>query len=116
MMGIAKNVVNFLGKMMKSWRVELVYGAETLKEVPINRGIFQGDVVSLLLLVFALIPLTHILRTPNPRYKFRTGETINHLLFMDDLKLYCKSERTLFSFIQTVRIFREDIGMQFGID
>ena len=35
---------------------------------------------------------------------------------MDDLKLYSKSEKTLDSFIQTVRIFSEDIGMQFGID
>ena len=35
---------------------------------------------------------------------------------MDDLKLYSKSERTLDSLIQTVRIFNKDIGMQFGID
>ena len=35
---------------------------------------------------------------------------------MDDLKLYSKSEKALDSLIQTVRIFSEDIGMQFGID
>ena len=37
MMGIAKNVVKFLGKTMKSWRVELTCGSETLGEVPIKR-------------------------------------------------------------------------------
>ena len=108
MMGIAKNVVKFLGKMVKSWRVELTCGSETLGEVPIKRGIFQGDALSPL---HHTIPLTHILRTANPGYEFRTGETINQLLFMDDLKLYFKSEKALESLIQKVRIFSEDIGM-----
>ena len=35
---------------------------------------------------------------------------------MDDLKLYSKSERVPDSLIQTVGVFNEDIGMQFGID
>ena len=47
---------------------------------------------------------------------FEMEDTINHLLFMNDLKLYSKSEKTLDFLIQTVRIFSEDIGMQFGID
>ena len=85
-----------------------------LREVHIKRGIFQGDALSHLLFVISLITLTHILRTANPRYEFRTGEMINHLLFMDDLKLYPKSERTLDSLIQI--ICSKDIGMQFGID
>ena len=101
---------------MKSWMVELTCGSETLGEVPTKRGIFQGDVLSPLLFVIALILLTHILTTANPAYELQTGETINHLLFMDDLKLYSKSEKALDSLIQTVRIFSTDIGMQFGID
>ena len=111
MMGIAKNVVDFLGKTMKSWRVELAYGSEKLGEVPIKRGISQGDVLSPLLFVIALIPLTQILRTANPGYEFRTGETISNIMFIDDLKLYLKSENALDSLIQAVRIFSEDIGM-----
>ena len=115
-MGIAKNVVNLLGKTMKSWMVELNFGSKTLGEVPVKRGIFQGDALSPLFFVVALIPLTHILRTANPGFEFRTGETINNVLFMDDLKLYSKSEKALDSLIQTVRIFTEDIGMQVGTD
>ena len=115
-MGTAKNVVNFLGKMMKSWRVVLTCGAETLREVPIKTGIFQGNALSQLLFVIALISLTQILRTADPGYEFQTGETINHLLFIYDLRLYSINERTLDSLIQTVRIFSIDIGIQFGID
>ena len=66
MIGIAKNVVNLLGKTMRFWRVELTFTAKTLAEVPIKKGIFQGDA---LLFVITLIPLTHILRAANPRYE-----------------------------------------------
>ena len=53
----------------------------------------------------------HTFDTANSGYEFRTKETVNHLLFMDDLKLHSKKEKTLDSPIQTVRIFRKDIGM-----
>ena len=69
MMGIAKNVVHFLGKTMKSWRVELICGAETLTEVPINRHFSRGYAITIAVLN-ALIPLTNILRRANPGYKF----------------------------------------------
>ena len=41
---------------------------------------------------------------------------INHVLFLDDLKLYSQSEEGLDSLVQTVCAFNEDIGMEFGID
>ena len=34
---------------------------------------------------------------------------------MDDLKLFAKSKSQIDSLVQTVHIFSEDIGMQFGI-
>ena len=40
---------------MKNWRVELVCGSASLGEVSISRGIFEGDSLSLLLFVIALI-------------------------------------------------------------
>ena len=41
---------------------------------------------------------------------------INHLLFMDNLKLYSRIEKGLDSLVQTVRVLSEDIGMEFGIE
>ena len=50
-------------------------------------------------------------------YEFsESKEKIDHLLFMDDLKLYSRSEKGLDSLAQTVRVFSEDIGMEFGIE
>ena len=34
---------------------------------------------------------------------------------MDDLRLFAKNKNQIDSLVQTVRIFSEDIGMQFGI-
>ena len=66
--------------------------------------------------MLCLIPLTLILHKSESAYQFSsTKEKINHLLFMDDLKLYAKNEKGLDSLVQTVRIFSKDIGMEFGI-
>ena len=65
--------------------------------------------------VLALIPLSVILREGKAAYQCsESKEKINHLLFMDDLKLYSGSEKGLDSLIQTIRVFSEDIGMEFG--
>ena len=47
---------------------------------------------------------------------FQKTKKINHLLFMDDLKLYSRNEKGLDSLVQTVLVFSQDIGMKFGIE
>ena len=54
--------------------------------------------------VIALIPITHILRASKMGYQIeKTGPTINHTLFMDDLKLFGKSENEIDSLVKTVQ-------------
>ena len=66
--------------------------------------------------MLCLIPLSLILHKLESPYQFSsTKENINHLLFMDDLKLYANNEKGLDSPVQTVRIFSDDIGMEFWI-
>ena len=67
--------------------------------------------------VLALIPLSLTLRKAKAGYEFsESKDKINHLLFMDDLKLYSQSEKGLDSLVQTVCVFSKDIGMEFGIE
>ena len=114
---VNQNVRNLLSETMKSWRVEMMCKDEILGEVRIKRGIFQGDALSPLLFVISMIPLTSILRKAAPGYEFASSKVkINHLLYMDDLKLYGKTQKDLESLIQTVRIYSSDIGMEFGLE
>ena len=64
-----------------------------------------------------LLPLTHILIDAAPGYRFgNNGQKVNHLLFIDSLKLYASNEKPLESLIQTVRVFSNDRGMEFGVE
>ena len=76
---------------MKTWRVELTRGRRSLAEIKIQRGIFQGDALSPLLFIIAMMPLKRILRKCTAGYKLRRSqEKISHLMYMDDIKLYAK--------------------------
>ena len=86
-------------------------GNEELARVNIQKGIFQGDTISPLLFIIDLIPLSHSLQKVNARYQLVKGQhkKINHLLFMDDLKLYEDSEKEAERLTNAVKIFSNDI-------
>ena len=114
---ISHEVVNFIEQTMKTWRVDLTAGTRSIAETKIQRGIFHGDVLSPLLFLIAMMPLNHILRKCYAGYKLsRSQEKINHLMYMDDIKLFAKNEKELETLIHAVRIYSQDIGMEFGIE
>ena len=78
------------------------------------RGIFQGDSLSPLLFVITMIPLSLILRDPIVGYQLKKeGCKINHLLFMDDLKLYGKNSSQIDFLVRTVWSYETE-GMLFA--
>ena len=68
---ISHEVINFIEQTMKTWRVELRAGGRSIAETKIQRGIFQGDALSPLLFIIAMIPLNHIIRKCTAGYKLR---------------------------------------------
>ena len=117
MVGVSEQIKLLLSERMKAWRVDLTCNNQSLGRVDIKRGIFQGDSLSPVLFVLCLLPLTLILHKSESAYRFpSTKEKINRVLFMDDLKLHAENEKGLESLVQTVRIFSDDIGMEFGMD
>ena len=63
-----------------------------------------------------MMPLNHILRKCTAGYKLsRSQEKVNHLMYMDDIKLCAKNEKELELLIHTVRIYSRNIGMELGI-
>ena len=100
MFGIANNVQNFLNNSMKSSKLDLNGSGEKLGEVDIRRGICQGDSLSQLLVVFCMVPLTWLLRKAEGGYEWGNKEFIlNHLFFMDDMKLFPKSKNQIDSLV-----------------
>ena len=78
---------------MDKWKLSLTSNGEELSDVKLKRGIFQGDSLPPLLFVLCMIPMTLILRKVKAKYEWHNKQfSLNHLLFVDDLKLYGKSE------------------------
>ena len=112
---ISDVVVNFIKKTMKTWRVELTAGGRSLAEAKIQRDIFQGDTLSSLLFIISMMPLNHTLRKCTAGYKLsRSQEKINRLMYIDDINFFQKNGKELETLIHAVRIYSQDIGMEFG--
>ena len=92
---IPDEVINFIEKTMKTCKVELTAGGRSLAEAKIQRGISQGDALSTLLFMIAMMWLKkHIFRKCTAEYKLsRSQEKINHLMYMDDIKLFARNEK-----------------------
>ena len=64
-----------------------------------------------------MMPLSHILRKCKAGYKLsKSQEKINHVMYMDDIKLFAQNEKELETIIQTVRIYNQDIEMEFCVE
>ena len=114
--GTADNVRNFLEKSIEQWKLSLTSNGGGLGVVDVKRGMFQGDNLSPLLFALSMIPLSLILRKVNASYEWGKKEyKLNHLLFMDDLKLFSKIEEQMHTLVRTVHVFSTDIVMEFGM-
>jgi len=104
---------------MTNWKTRFLLshneGLSKSDFIQIKRGIFQGDSLSPLLFCMALIPLSNELNNTQYGYKIY-NKVINHLFYMDDLKLYAKDDQDLEGLLTTVKQFSQDIGMEFGLD
>ena len=116
MFEMAENWRTFLQKSMEQWRLLLTANGEDVGEVNVKKGIFQGDSLSPLLFMLSMVQFSLILKKVNACYKWGKKEyKLNHLLFMDDLKLYAKSEEQANTLVRTVYVFSTNIAMKFGI-
>ena len=115
---ISPTLINFLRSSMRIWETNLFLshsnGILSSPGMKIKCGIFQGDSLSPLLFCMALIPLSKLLTQTGYGYKL-FERRINHLFYMDDLKLYASNDNELEGLLKTVKAFSDDIGMEFGL-
>ena len=108
-------ITYLLSKSMESWQTFLMSGNEELARLNIKRVIFQRDTLSPFMFVIGLIPLSHTLRKVNAGYQLGKGlyKKSNHLLFMDNLKLYGNSKKEAERLTNTVKNIFE--GYCYGV-
>ena len=119
-------ITRTLASQIPMWQTNIslrhTKGTITIPKVKIKRGIFQGDSLSPLLFCMAIDPLSKLLNKSRSGYNLSQtrqkdpAKTVNHLLFMDDLKLYASSDAELHQLLQVVSNFSNDIRMKFGLD
>ena len=126
--GIADNIVEVIATTMKEWNVWLYHKKERLCNIAIKRGIFQGDALSPIMFIMTLFPLSHVTLNNQMGYLMKTDNInsdpnmavnkvrINHLLYMDDIKLYAQSEEQLHRLVDAVKGYSDTMKMRFGLD
>ncbi|XP_063899231.1 uncharacterized protein LOC135119187 [Helicoverpa armigera] len=121
---INSKIIDFLHHIMSQWKTTLhLYhnnNTVTTRQICIRKGIYQGDSLSPLWFCLALNPLSNLLHKCRAGYtlKHSTTEetTISHLIYMDDIKLYSKTDKEMKHLIDTTTEFSKDINMEFGLD
>ena len=117
---VPDKIIDVIKMLMSKWRTKLyLYGdkatIETL-EIEYHKGVLQGDMLSSILFVLSVNPLSYILHKKEG-YKLGTGTkrcNLLNLFFVDDLKLYAISLEQLINLLKIVVEYSKDIGMSFG--
>ena len=113
-------IQNFYKHCMPQWKTTLNIKSKTelmtTDNINIKTGIFQGDIPSPVCFIISLLPLSFLLNETKLGFSIEHGIKINHLLFMDDIKIYASSDNELDSLVKTVKIFSDDITMKFGLN
>ena len=104
-----------MGLWNNSLRLTHANGMTNTENLRRNCGIFQGDSLSPRLFCISLITLSIQLDNAGCGYQI-ISKSINHLFYMDDLKLFARNDNELTGLLDTVKKFNHNIGMQFGLD
>lgn len=99
-------------------KTQLTACGKDLGKVAIRRRISWRDSLSPLLFVISMLPLSCIciLRDFGAGYQLGKEEgNVNHLMLINDLKLYGRNEKQINPFVQTVRVFSSDVSADSGI-
>ena len=100
-------LITFVEESMSQWKtnMRLVHKEGVLETGPIRikKQLFQVDSLSPLLITMSLNPLSQELQKTGYGYQLDEQTKINHLLYVDDLKLYGTSDNQLTKLINTVK-------------
>ena len=98
------------------WKATLVLNTveNTLnaRDININIGIFQADFFFPIFFCVTMIPFSKLLNNTGYGYKIYDN-TINHLFYIGNLKLFAKNDQQLQGLLNIAKQFSDDIRMEF---
>ena len=104
---IVQKFTKYLIKSLILWLIPRETGG-WIAEVKILWGIFKEDSLWPLLYVIAMMTLNYVFT--------KSHWNINHFMHIESIKVFSKNEKVLEILIETIKIQRKCIGMQFGIE
>ena len=113
-------LITFREENISQWKTNmtLVHKGAVLETGPIRikRGIFQGDSLLALLFTMSLNSLSRELQKTGYGHQLDEQTKINHLFYVDDLKLYGTSDNQLTGLINIVKNVSDDIKIECELD
>ena len=111
--GIDPPVVSLIERLMSTWRSVLTVNGRMISDpIPIKSGIFQGDSLSPLLFITAINPISWFVGRKGPGITLTTNRRINHLLYVDDWKLFANTEAEANELAATVQELSLKAGLR----
>ena len=110
---IPDNLIKFVQRMLQNQNTDLILNKEQIGEAKIDKGVLQGDALSPLLFVLSMEPISRRInrycekiRVPN------TNLERNHLIFIDDIKVFARDDQSLKEICWYVSDSLEKLGLK----
>ena len=112
-------IITVIQMLRNKWKTKLyLYEDKSMIETSEieyhHKGILQGDMLSFILFVLSVNPLSFMLHKKNLGYKLgEKKNNLSHAFFVDDLKLCATCIEELIKLLEIVVEYSRDIGMSF---
>ena len=120
---VPEQIILAIEHLINKWKTELNIPTMdrnvTIGDIIYNKGVLQGDFLSVILFILLLSPLPFLLnKTDGYKIGLRTlaEKILTHLFIVDNLKLFSPNLGQSELKLDIVTQFSKDIGMDFGED